>query len=377
MRILILDTYYPDFLDQCYMRNPELAELPYEQQLRWLLDQRFGTSDFYSTNLIKLGHEAAELIINCEPLQRQWAIEHGLNIGNAPTFGLTRRKRFPWLRRSSPMDWLHKVLAAQITEHRPDVLYVQDMNWLSDRFLREIKSVAGLIVGQIACPVTPGVNFRTFDLILSSFPHFVDRFRREGLDSQYLPLGFEPRVLSHLSDGPRHSVVFVGNLSSSHQRRIDFLERLASAVQLDVWGPGAETLHADSPLRIRHHGEAWALEMYQVFYRADIVINHHIDLAESFANNMRLYEATGVGSLLLTDWKQNLDELFVPDREVVAYQSVDDAIERIRYYLEHDQQRKEIAAAGQQRTLREHSYSQRMQELTEILQPRLSATKEV
>ena len=44
-------------------------------------------------------------------------------------------------------------------------------------------------------------------------------------------------------------------------------------------------------------------------------------MAKSYANNMRLYEATGVGALLVTDWKENLGEMFEPGKEVVAYRS--------------------------------------------------------
>ncbi len=44
--------------------------------------------------------------------------------------------------------------------------------------------------------------------------------------------------------------------------------------------------------------------MYEVIRRSRVTLNFHIDLAEGWANNMRLYEATVVGTLLLTDWKK-------------------------------------------------------------------------
>lgn len=366
MRILILDTYYPSFLSFCYEQNPGLADLSYYEQWRRLQDQCFGTANFYSSNLKLLGHEATEIVTNCEPLQRRWAREHNLEV-DAP------RRLWSWLRRSADNGWHDQVLSAQIQDYQPDVLYVQDMNCLSPEFIRAAKRHAKIVAGQIACPIAPGMTFTEYDLILSSFPHFVDRFRREGLQSEYFKLGFGPEVLEHLQDGPRYSAVFVGSLSSSHQGRINFLEKIAAAAPLDVWGPGAEALAAGSRLRERHHGEAWALEMYQVLHQADIVLNHHLDLAEGFANNMRLYEATGVGSLLVTDWKSNLGEIFEPGSEVVAYHHADEAIELIKYYLEHADERKQIAGAGQRRTLREHSYSARMQELSSILENYLSA----
>ncbi len=94
----------------------------------------------------------------------------------------------------------------------------------------------------------------------------------------------------------------------------------------------------------------------------------HIDIAQNSAANVRLYEATGMGTLLLTDWKSNLPELFEVGREVVAYHSVEECAEQISYYLEYEKERAAIAAAGQRRTLTEHTIDRRMQELVGILE---------
>ena len=65
------------------------------------------------------------------------------------------------------------------------------------------------------------------------------------------------------------------------------------------------------------------------------------------ATNMRLYEATGVGTLLITDAKRNLPDLFEPDEEVVTYSSEDELIEKIEHYLSDEAERIRIAHAGQ------------------------------
>ncbi len=74
-----------------------------------------------------------------------------------------------------------------------------------------------------------------------------------------------------------------------------------------------------------------------------------------------------MGALLMTDWKENLHELFEPGKEVVAYRSSHECAALVRYYLEHDNEREAIAHAGQERTLREHTEYQRTQELIEIV----------
>ena len=372
MRILILDTYYPPFLSSLYARLPHLGSKPYAEQLRLILDQRFGTSDFYSSNLNKLGHEATESIVNCEPLQRTWAAENGLPLDDKAHWSLRRRGQIPWPVRSKNSDWLYKVLARQISEYRPDVLYVQDMNLINDAFMAEMKSHCGVVVGQIACPIKKDANFRVYDFITSSFPHFVERFRKDGIESEYFKLGFDPSVLDHKWSNTNHQAVFVGSLSVAHQHRIELLETLAADRKMDVWGSGIDSLSKESPLRSVFHGESWALDMYDVLRNAKIAINHHIDLAEASANNMRLFEATGVGTMLLTDWKANLGEMFEPGREVVTYRSARECAEMISYYLAHEDERREIARAGQLRTLNEHTYYHRMQELSELLTKQLS-----
>ena len=83
---------------------------------------------------------------------------------------------------------------------------------------------------------------------------------------------------------------------------------------------------------------------------------------------MRLFEATGVGSCLLTDWKENLSDFFIPDVEVVTYRSSQEATEKVKFLLEHPEQRRAIALAGQRRTLSEHTYKQRAQQLDALIQ---------
>jgi spore maturation protein CgeB len=114
--------------------------------------------------------------------------------------------------------------------------------------------------------------------------------------------------------------------------------------------------------------------MYEVLARSKVVLNRHIDVAEGYANNMRLYEATGAGALLLTDAKSNLAELFDPGSEIVTYQDADDLVATLAQLAADRDRRIAIAAAGQRRTLRDHTYRQRMTQLTELLQARLGVT---
>src|SRR5260370_735223 len=86
-------------------------------------------------------------------------------------------------------------------------------------------------------------------------------------------------------------------------------------------------------------------------------------MAGNEAGNMRLFEATGVGAFLLTDFKDNLDTLFAPDGEVAVWRSIDDCLAGIDRYLGDQAARTAIASAGQEKTMAQHTYRHRATEI--------------
>ena len=269
--------------------------------------------------------------------------------------------------------WEMEVLIAQARSFKPDVIFICDVLYLPAHFHSTLKDYTRLLVGEMAYPIPPGLDLRPFDLVISAAPHFVDRLRKAGTRSELLRLGFEQTILDRLGARTTDAeLAFIGSVGKDHKQRLELLEELCRKVPISFWGAGAENLPADSPLRGRVKPPLWGYDMYRQLRRSKIALNIHIDMAEQYAANMRLYEATGVGTLLLTDWKTNLHELFEIGKEVVAYRSTEECVELVQHYLAHDAEREAIAKAGQQRTLSEHSYYHRMQELTEILNRYLS-----
>jgi spore maturation protein CgeB len=366
VRIAVVDTYYPAFLEAHYAAAPGLGSRSYSDQLGSLTDSCFGTADAYSRHLSELGHEAIDLVANCEPLQLRWAAEHG---------------RPGRLRRLARRGRLQRIALAQIAEHRADVVYAQDLNFFSSADLDRLRADGRLVAGQIASPMPDAAGLRGFQLLLTSFPHYVPRFRELGIDSEYLPIAFYGDVLDRLrrdgidpspSANRPHPLAFVGGLGADvHGPRVRLFERIAESLPLEGWGYGWEGLPDGSALRRAYRGEAWGIEMYRVLARSGIVVNVHSTAAEGFANNMRMFEATGVGALLVTEAAPNLADFFEPGREVVTYDGPEDLVTQLGHYLEHEDERRAIAAAGQSRTLRDHTYSKLMVRLSAILEARL------
>jgi hypothetical protein len=370
MRIFLLDTYYPRFLAAHYAAQPGLADQTYLDQRRNLLNQLFGTSDFYSRHLQAMGHDAQDLIVNCQPLQVKWAQAHHFGFSALALKLPQRLMRMPvlgtWL---SKLPGLMDIAVEQIKSSRPDVLYCQDLWFLTPQKLAELRPYVKLIVGQIASPLPSEAYLKSYDLILTSFPHFVPRLRAMGVASEYFRIGFDTRVLEMLGRVEKDiDASFVGGISRHHGKALPMLEYLARHTPIEFFGYGADRLNRSSPIVARHHGEVWGLGMYRALARSRVTLNRHINVGENNANNMRLFEATGVGALLITDRKDNLGELFEVGKEVLAYSSPEEAADMIKYYIAHPEQARVIAQAGQERTLKEHTYKRRMDELLPLLE---------
>ena len=361
-KVLIIDTYYPKFVSQWFTQHPEVKQQSYAQQLQRLLAEHFGTGDSYSYYLNQQGYQTQDVIADSLCLQQQWGTEHGLRVRVWPHLPLVGQytDRLP----------LYRLLQAQIADFQPDILYMQNLSFCDPLLLRKLKKQVKLLVGQIACPLPPTPFVKPFDLILTSFPHFVPKLQALGVKAEYFKIGFEERILTQLKNNAekKYDVVFIGGFSAVHTAGAKLLEQLAAVVPVDVWGYGTESLSPNSPLRQRYHGEAWAMDMYRTIRQAKICINRHSSASAQYANNMRLYETTGLGTLLVTDQKENLGDLFEVGKEVISYDTVEQLISQVQYYLKHDDEREAIAKAGQERTLREHTYQHRMRELDTILQ---------
>jgi hypothetical protein len=235
VRILIIDPYYPRFLAHA-LESIDSSSLGYEEMLTQLLRLRFGTSDFYSRHLRNLGHDAHDVIFNCEPLQRRWAEERGVAIGATTLRIPARAARLPIIRRwLAPRDPLVEIALRQIRSARPDVLYFQVLNVFPPEILRSLKDSGCLIVGQIASPLPPADYLKAFDLILTSFPHYVDRLRdMESPRNTFASASI--RSCSTAQSGTAGTLVHLcRRISPAHSARTRFLEQLARAVDMEFW----------------------------------------------------------------------------------------------------------------------------------------------
>lgn len=349
-KITILDTLYPDFIST----QPLGPASTYEAELWKVMSRQFGTADFFSRNLAPLGWTCLDIVANHPGLQSRWASEHG------------------WASGAS----CQAIALEQIKTFAPDVVFMQDLSFFDAATLRLLAGKY-LLAGQCSCPMPTYENVKQFAVLFTSFPHYVKKFEEAGVKSAYLPLAFEPSVLEGPQPERDIDISFVGGVGrDSHWKSgTDTLEIIAQAfpARFQWWGYGLDRLPADSALRACYRGEAWGRQMYDVYRRSKIVINRHGEVAEGYTNNLRAFEATGCGGLLFTEDSKNLADFFVesngvnPDPEVIAYASADEAVDLMEHFFNGEEFLAVVAANGQSRTLRDHTYSQRMKVVSETL----------
>lgn len=81
----------------------------------------------------------------------------------------------------------------------------------------------------------------------------------------------------------------------------------------------------------------------------------------------RTFETMGCGVMLLTDRSGNVAELFREGYHLALYDSYEDCMAKIRYYMGHAEEREKIAWAGQKEVFLKHTYDRRALEILSIL----------
>jgi spore maturation protein CgeB len=395
MRILKIANYYKSFYKYYYDKNPSVINLPYNEQFEHLMNQFFGWSDFYAKAFNKSGHEAKEIVYNATSIQKAWAKENN-----------TDEKDLA-------------LLFHQIKTYSPDVVWFQDSFSFDIEFIKkvkdEIKSVK-LLIGNSCAPYTQKNldNLKVFDFVTTCSPKFVQDFEKQGIKSLLLYHTFSSEILNHISDfNKQRDLIFIGSIiprKDFHVERKKFLETIANNSRIDfsyfgnlsnlkysevlklqllyiakeiliktrtnvlfknsVTYKKLENLNSfpkyfkfSKALKDSYKGELYGINMFREYAKSKITLDIQVEVEGPYAGNIRMFETTGMGVCLLLENKLNIKEIFEPDKEVVIYNSYEEAIEKIIWLLEHEDKLIEIAKAGQKRTLTEHTYENRAEKL--------------
>jgi hypothetical protein len=176
-----------------------------------------------------------------------------------------------------------------------------------------------------------------FDHVFVAQRDDVPAVRRHGYpQADWLPLAADPSFRSDPRSRRPLEVAFVGQTGSPGSRRSEVLKAVTSTFKTnDIhrrYDPG---------------------ELADLYGQAKVVINASVggDV------NMRVFEATAAGALLVTDRVANgLAQLFTEGEQYAGYDSASEAVDVITRHLEERAGRVRIAVAGQQHVLAHHTY---------------------
>lgn len=158
-------------------------------------------------------------------------------------------------------------------------------------------------------------------------------------------------------------VVFVGAL---HVNKMPLLARVKKALgrRCRMYGLASlrKNLYFNAKFGYPGFIRALPFEQYVPLYkRAKIGFNVH-NRGDYTVGSYRLFELPGNGVMQLSDGGRFLSAFFDPDSEIVAYADADELVDRIRYYLSHEEERRRIALNGYRRAMRDHRIHRRLHE---------------
>ena len=402
-RILKITSFYKSFLKYFYNKYPDVISLPYPEHYNAIMYQGHGWSDFFQKHFSEMGVEAYEIVHNANYLQQSWAEANNTSLDN--------------------------ILLSQIKTINPDVLFFQDCISFTPDFFTSIRNTipnVKLMLGHCCSPFSRHnlEAFSKLDFMLSCSPGFSEIFNRHGIKNYNFLHAFESEILNRITIPikRKNQVVFTGSFlkvsdSQFHDERLKIVERIINDniplelfatierdtntsillkqiayftavgfknIGLNNLNNSIDVLKKSSfqnkmprksnyskPFLKAINSPVYGLDMFQSTANSTIAFNNHGGISGDYAANMRMFEVAGVGTLLLTDYKKNIDTIFVPDYEIVTYKNSEECISKMKWLVNNPEEAQKIALAGQKRVLKDHSIKNRVELIDEIIRENL------
>jgi len=274
-----------------------------------------------------------------ERLQILWARENGLQTQN-----------------------LEQILLAQIEHHRTEVFYNLDPMRYGSAFVARLPSCVKKSICWRAAP-SGTADLSKYDLVVGNFPSLLDYWRNKGCKAANFFPAHDPAMDAYASARrDDFDLIFIGGFSRHHLKRNEALRaaasipgirsrlyledsrltRLANALP---FLPGLRSFRHPDEIRAIRDDPAYGRDAYAAFSRSRIVFNGAVDMAGGDRGNMRCFEATGCGAVLLTDAGRYPDG-FVDGETMVTYSSVQQIPELAKRLLNDTSLSTSIAKAG-------------------------------
>lgn len=346
MKFLQLQPVYDSLLAEVYRKNKDLSSQSYDFQLNKILTENFSSSHYLVDEMNALGLEARVVFPNAISLQQQWGSENNIVTKN--------------------------VLVEQINQFDPDIIYIVGaIGILDSSIIRCLKRKPKVIIGWLGSSIPFKTDWSEFDCILSGLPKLRSSALNLGAKNsfEFYP-GMPLNIFEHFpkpNDIPKYDIVFVGQCNQiQHARRAEYLTLLAKKeLNFGLFLSG-DTSHLPSIVQNLDNGPRFGFDMLKTIHDSKISFDcrakHSFedeDIGCDHTVNMRIFESTAVGSLLITEEYLNLHQLFEPEKDIITFKSGSDLLEKIFYYLKEHDLRQEISLEGKKTCLEKHNLRSR------------------
>ncbi|MBZ4659099.1 MAG: hypothetical protein JG766_1022 [Desulfacinum sp.] len=211
--------------------------------------------------------------------------------------------------------------------------------------------------------MVPKIHLDQYDLILVASRPFVPVVQRVTQRPVVPLLQFADTRWMYPDPRPdrRATLLFVGNSRKVHRKILRDL--LPCEYDLHVWGERWEGLIPQHLVKGVYYPYERVRELYS---SCAILLNDHWDdmRRHGFVSN-RIFDALACRAFVLSDPMEEIDALF--DGAVATYETPEDLRARIRFFLDHPEERRTMAEKGYRIVTGEHTAEKRMEELLEIL----------
>lgn len=282
--------------------------------------------------------------------------------------------RFPILRflKTRRVALTNRKLIALIRSLKPKYLFAQKGESIYPETIEEIKKMGVITINfyndmmnqwDVISRIAPAYDY------FSNQCHVVLRKLWDELglkNCHYLAHSAEPLLGRELIKEKKYNISFIGTYNNKiYPNREKYLTAI-SDLGLHIWGSDG---WAETPLRSYFHGRSHGDQRLDIYANSKIVVDVNWDVwpAEGLSN--RPFEVTGCGALFMTDHvREDIKRAYAEGKEVVLFKDERELREKVQYYLSHDEERERIALAGYHRTVKDHTYDRRVEQIFDTLQ---------
>jgi spore maturation protein CgeB len=210
-----------------------------------------------------------------------------------------------------------------------------------------------------------------FDFFTTPDVHGEMKYREIGLSNAiYFPFGCNEQTFRKMDIQKKFDVSFVGGW---HPYREWLIKRLKqSGINVKVVGYRWSDGEVDQENMVRIFNESrinlnlsnsasWDARYLMSSPRG--LINRLRSKKNIEQMKARIFEVNGCGSFQLSYYVEGLENCYEINREIGIYTDPDDFVEKVQFYLAHEELRESIAASGLARTLRDHTFVKRFEKV--------------